>query len=78
MFLDIAFGYNINLIHVCTSHQAEKLRSSALTKDLCILSVIEILYLWKALASCTTEMLQTMTQGNSAVSVLACVWFLDH
>lgn len=67
-----------NLMQVCTSHQAEKLRSSGLTKDLCILSVIEILYLWKALANCSAETLQTMTQGNSALSVLACVWFLDH
>lgn len=63
-------------MHVCKFHQAEKLRSSALTKDLCILSVIEILYLWKALANCSTEMLQTMTQGNSAVSVLDCVFDL--
>lgn len=54
-----------HLMHACMFRQAEKLRSSSLTKDLCILSVIEILYLWKALANCSTETLQTMTQGNS-------------
>lgn len=55
---------------VGTSGQAEKLRSSSLTKDLCILSVIEILYLWKALANCSAETLQTMTRGKPAVGNL--------
>lgn len=48
----------------CTCGQAEKLRSSSLTKDLCVLSVIEILYLWKALANCSAETLRTMTRGK--------------
>uniref|UniRef100_A0A8C4F4C6 Tetratricopeptide repeat domain 39C n=1 Tax=Dicentrarchus labrax TaxID=13489 RepID=A0A8C4F4C6_DICLA len=39
-----------------------KLRSTSLFKELCILSVIEILYLWKALPNCSTTKLQTMTQ----------------
>lgn len=65
------------LMHGCTSGQAEKLRSSSLTKDLCILSVIEILYLWKALANCSAETLQTMTRGKSAVSTFA-LWFLGR
>lgn len=44
--------------------QAEKLRIPSLSKELCILSVIEILYLWKALANCSMHKLQTMTQGT--------------
>lgn len=44
-------------------HQAEKLRSPRLTKELCILAVIEVLYLWKALPNCATSKLHTMTQG---------------
>lgn len=48
-----------------TSHQAEKLRSSSLSQELCVLSVIEILYLWKALANCSASKLQSMTQGES-------------
>lgn len=70
-----AFGYNVNVTHICASRQAEKLRSSGLTKDLCILSVIEILYLWKALANCSTETLHTMTEGKPAVRVSDRVWF---
>lgn len=50
-------------ILLSTSHQAEKLRSSSLSQELCILSVIEILYLWKALANCSASKLQSMTQG---------------
>lgn len=47
-----------------TSLQAEKLRSSSLSQELCILSVIEILYLWKALPNCSAGKLQAMTQGK--------------
>lgn len=45
-------------------YQAEKLQSTSLTKELCILSVIEILYLWKALPNCSAGKLQTMIQGT--------------
>lgn len=65
------FGYDVSLTPVCAPRQAEKLRSSGLTKDLCVLSVIEILYLWKALANCSTETLQSMAQGTAAVGMLA-------
>lgn len=66
----------MKLTHGRASLQAEKLRSSGLTKDLCILSVIEILYLWKALANCSADTLQTMTRGKSAAGALArrCCW----
>lgn len=52
-------------------YQAEKLRSPSLSKELCILAVIEILYLWKALSNCSTAKLQTMTQGTK-------IFHIDH
>ncbi|KAM3603886.1 uncharacterized protein V6R79_003621 [Siganus canaliculatus] len=51
-----------NQIEVFSVKRAEKLKSTSLSKELCILSVIEILYLWKALANCSTARLQTMLQ----------------
>lgn len=51
-----------NQIELFSMKRAEKLRSTSLTKELCILSVIEILYLWKALSNCCTSKLQTMAQ----------------
>uniref|UniRef100_A0A3Q2UZ79 Tetratricopeptide repeat domain 39C n=1 Tax=Haplochromis burtoni TaxID=8153 RepID=A0A3Q2UZ79_HAPBU len=41
-----------------------KLKSSSISKELCILSVIEILYLWKALPNCSNAKLQMMAQGT--------------
>ncbi|XP_028282763.1 tetratricopeptide repeat protein 39C-like [Parambassis ranga] len=60
-----------NQIELFSMKRAEKLRGSSLSKDLCILCVIEILYLWKALPNCSTAKLQTMTkvlQGIDDVS----------
>ncbi|CAL1579619.1 unnamed protein product [Knipowitschia caucasica] len=51
-----------NQIELFSMKRAEKLRSPNVTKELCILSVIEILYLWKALPNCSATNLQTMTQ----------------
>lgn len=51
-----------NQIELFSMKRAEKLRSPNVTKDLCILSVIEILYLWKALPNCSAPKLQTMLQ----------------
>ncbi|KAM7400590.1 hypothetical protein PAMA_005002 [Pampus argenteus] len=51
-----------NQIELFSMKRAEKLRSSSLSKELCILAVIEILYLWKALPNCSTAKLQTMIQ----------------
>lgn len=59
-----------NIPTVLTSHQAEKLRSSSLSQELCILSVIEILYLWKALPNCSASKLQAMTQGSGTLKRL--------
>ncbi|XP_047225431.1 tetratricopeptide repeat protein 39C-like isoform X1 [Girardinichthys multiradiatus] len=50
-----------NQIEVFSLQRAEKLRSQGLSRELCILSVIEILYLWKALPNCSSAKLQTMT-----------------
>uniref|UniRef100_A0A672HB80 Tetratricopeptide repeat protein 39C-like n=2 Tax=Salarias fasciatus TaxID=181472 RepID=A0A672HB80_SALFA len=49
-----------NQIEVFSVKRAEKLRSPCLTQELCVLSVIEILYLWKALPNCSTAKLQAM------------------
>uniref|UniRef100_A0A3B4TY45 Tetratricopeptide repeat domain 39C n=1 Tax=Seriola dumerili TaxID=41447 RepID=A0A3B4TY45_SERDU len=49
-----------------------KLRSPSLSKELCILSVIEILYLWKALANCSTAKLQTMAQVLQGIDDASC------
>ncbi|XP_075877560.1 tetratricopeptide repeat protein 39C-like [Nelusetta ayraudi] len=51
-----------NQIELFSNKRAEKLRSSSLSQELCILSVIEILYLWKALPNCSASKLQSMTQ----------------
>ena len=61
-----------SMTHMCVAlRQAEKLRSPSLSKELCILSVIEILYLWKALPNCSTAKLQMMTRGKYCKSYLA-------
>lgn len=51
-----------NQIELFSMKRAERLRSPSVTKELCILSVIEILYLWKALPNSSAPKLQTMTQ----------------
>ncbi|KAK7945606.1 hypothetical protein WMY93_001334 [Mugilogobius chulae] len=51
-----------NQIELFSMKRSEKLRSPNVTTELCILSVIEILYLWKALPNCSAPKLQTMTQ----------------
>lgn len=45
--------------------QAERLRKISPTRELCILGVIEVLYLWKALQNCSSSKLQIMNQGES-------------
>lgn len=44
--------------------QAERLRKTSPTRELCILGVIEVLYLWKALQNCSSSKLQIMNQGE--------------
>ncbi|XP_008290356.1 tetratricopeptide repeat protein 39C-like [Stegastes partitus] len=61
-----------NQIEVFSTKKAEKLRSPSLSKELCILSVIEILYLWKALPNCCTAKLKTMTQVLQGIDDASC------
>uniref|UniRef100_A0A671YS69 Tetratricopeptide repeat domain 39C n=1 Tax=Sparus aurata TaxID=8175 RepID=A0A671YS69_SPAAU len=61
-----------NQIELFSMKRAEKLRTTSLSKELCILSVIEILYLWKALANCSTTKLQTMTQVLQGIDDVSC------
>uniref|UniRef100_A0A3B4Y174 Tetratricopeptide repeat domain 39C n=1 Tax=Seriola lalandi dorsalis TaxID=1841481 RepID=A0A3B4Y174_SERLL len=61
-----------NQIELFSMKRAEKLRSPSLSKELCILSVIEILYLWKALANCSTAKLQTMAQVLQGIDDASC------
>uniref|UniRef100_A0A8C9ZHU6 Tetratricopeptide repeat domain 39C n=1 Tax=Sander lucioperca TaxID=283035 RepID=A0A8C9ZHU6_SANLU len=50
----------------------KRLKTTSLSKELCILSVIEILYLWKALPNCSTAKLQTMTQVLHGIDDASC------
>uniref|UniRef100_A0A3P9N9Z7 Tetratricopeptide repeat domain 39C n=1 Tax=Poecilia reticulata TaxID=8081 RepID=A0A3P9N9Z7_POERE len=61
-----------NQIEVFSLKRAEKLRSPGLSKELCILSVIEILYLWKALPNCSSAKLQTMTHVLQGIEDASC------
>ncbi|XP_042354106.1 tetratricopeptide repeat protein 39C-like [Plectropomus leopardus] len=61
-----------NQIELFSMKRAEKLRTPSLSKELCILSVIEILYLWKALPNCSTAKLQTMTQVLQGIDDASC------
>ncbi|KAF3699380.1 Laminin subunit alpha-3 [Channa argus] len=61
-----------NQIELFSMKRSEKLRSSSLCKEVCILSVIEILYLWKALPNCSTAKLQTMTQVLQGIDDASC------
>ncbi|XP_068425636.1 tetratricopeptide repeat protein 39C-like [Clinocottus analis] len=60
--VEILFKRKNNQIELFSMKRAEKLRTPSLSKELCVLSVIEILYLWKALPNCSTAKLQAMTQ----------------
>lgn len=51
------------------SLQAERLRKISPTRELCILGVIEVLYLWKALQNCSSSKLQIMNQGKCNLHV---------
>ncbi|KAI2650442.1 Tetratricopeptide repeat protein 39C [Labeo rohita] len=53
-----------NQIEQFALKRAEKLRKASLTRELCILGVVEVLYLWKALPNCSSSKLQLMNQGK--------------
>ncbi|XP_071390098.1 tetratricopeptide repeat protein 39C-like [Centroberyx affinis] len=61
-----------NQIELFSMKRAEKLRNPSPSKELCILAVIEILYLWKALPNCSTSKLQTMTQVLQGIDDASC------
>ncbi|XP_037643634.1 tetratricopeptide repeat protein 39C-like isoform X2 [Sebastes umbrosus] len=61
-----------NQIELFSMKRAEKLRTPSLSKELCILSVIEILYLWKALPNCSTAKLQAMTRVLQGIEDASC------
>ncbi|KAM3866290.1 tetratricopeptide repeat protein 39C-like [Diretmus argenteus] len=61
-----------NQIEVFSMKRSEKLRNPSPSKELCILAVIEVLYLWKALPNCSTSKLQTMTQVLQGIGDASC------
>lgn len=61
-----------NQIEMFSTKRSEKLKSSSISKELCILSVIEILYLWKALPNCSNAKLQTMAQVLQGIDDASC------
>uniref|UniRef100_A0A3P9HS84 Tetratricopeptide repeat domain 39C n=1 Tax=Oryzias latipes TaxID=8090 RepID=A0A3P9HS84_ORYLA len=62
-----------NQIELFSMKRSEKLRSSSLSKELCSLAVIEILYLWKALPNCSTAKLQAMTDVLQMIDDVSCL-----
>ncbi|KAA0712147.1 Tetratricopeptide repeat protein 39C [Triplophysa tibetana] len=51
-----------NQIEQFAMKRAERLKKITLTRELCILGVVEVLYLWKALPNCSSSKLQLMNQ----------------
>lgn len=51
-----------NQIEQFAFKRAERLRKISATQELCILGVVEVLYLWKALQNCSSSKLQLMSQ----------------
>ncbi|XP_066503897.1 tetratricopeptide repeat protein 39C [Hoplias malabaricus] len=51
-----------NQIEQFAFKRAERLRKVTATQELCILGIIEVLYLWKALQNCSSSKLQLMSQ----------------
>ncbi|XP_064792052.1 tetratricopeptide repeat protein 39C-like [Oncorhynchus masou masou] len=51
-----------NQIEQFSMKRAERLRKHPPSRELCVLAVIEVLYLWKALPNCCTSKLQIMSQ----------------
>ena len=64
--LKVSHGHVIKafLLFLISFLQAERLRKISPTRELCILGVIEVLYLWKALPNCSSSKLQIMNQGE--------------
>ncbi|KAJ7992936.1 hypothetical protein DPEC_G00267240 [Dallia pectoralis] len=61
-----------NQIEQFALKRAERLRKISPTRELCILGVIEVLYLWKALPNCSSSKLQLMNQVLQSVDDPSC------
>nr|XP_046248666.1 tetratricopeptide repeat protein 39C-like [Scatophagus argus] len=61
-----------NQIEQFAVKRAEKLRKTSPTRELCILGVIEVLYLWKALQNCSSSKLQIMNQVLQSLDEASC------
>ncbi|XP_056149477.1 tetratricopeptide repeat protein 39C-like [Lampris incognitus] len=61
-----------NQIELFSMKRAEKLRKLKPSQELCILAVIEVLYLWKALPNCSIAKLQTMRQTLQGIEDASC------
>ncbi|XP_045906372.1 tetratricopeptide repeat protein 39C-like isoform X1 [Micropterus dolomieu] len=61
-----------NQIEQFAVKRAERLRKTSPTRELCILGVIEVLYLWKALQNCSSSKLQIMNQVLQSLDEASC------
>uniref|UniRef100_A0A8C6WQI8 Tetratricopeptide repeat domain 39C n=1 Tax=Neogobius melanostomus TaxID=47308 RepID=A0A8C6WQI8_9GOBI len=61
-----------NQIEQFAVKRADRLRKMSPTRELCILGVIEVLYLWKALQNCSPSKLQIMNQVLQRVEEASC------
>uniref|UniRef100_A0AAY4DAG6 Tetratricopeptide repeat domain 39C n=1 Tax=Denticeps clupeoides TaxID=299321 RepID=A0AAY4DAG6_9TELE len=61
-----------NQIEQFALRKAERLRKIFPTQELCILGVVEVLYLWKALPNCSPSKLQVMGQVLRALDDPSC------
>lgn len=61
-----------NQIEQFAVKRADRLRKMSPTRELCILGVIEVLYLWKALQNCSPSKLQIMNQVLQRVEESSC------
>ncbi|AWP11444.1 putative tetratricopeptide repeat protein 39C-like [Scophthalmus maximus] len=61
-----------NQIEQFAVKRAERLRKISPTRELCILGVVEVLYLWKALPNCSSTKLQIMNQVLQSLDEASC------
>ncbi|XP_077441080.1 tetratricopeptide repeat protein 39C-like isoform X1 [Vanacampus margaritifer] len=61
-----------NQIEQFAVKRAERLRKISPSRELCILGVIEVLYLWKALPNCSSSKLQVMNQVLQRLDEASC------
>uniref|UniRef100_A0A8C7Y8J4 Tetratricopeptide repeat domain 39C n=1 Tax=Oryzias sinensis TaxID=183150 RepID=A0A8C7Y8J4_9TELE len=61
-----------NQIEQFAVKRADRLRKVSPTRELCILGIIEVLYLWKALPNCSSTKLQIMNQVLQSLDEVSC------